>query len=102
MKPEVLREVAVLCRGLRVVEGPDGPKLVVKAGKEFILTASERRELKLYLAPYNSGDVTGFTLLTACFDDSTSPLMITTPLLGTCTDWFSPFAGIIRGTRPRA
>lgn len=82
MKPEVLREVAVLGRGLWVVEGPDGPTLVVKAGKEFILAARERRELRLYLAPYISGDVTGFTLLTACFDDSTSPLMITTPLLG--------------------
>jgi hypothetical protein len=82
MKPQVLREVAVLGRGLWVVEGPDGPALVVKAGKEFILAARERRELRLYVAPYNSGDVTGFTLLTACFDDSTSPLMITTPLLG--------------------
>lgn len=82
MKPELLREVAVLGRGLWVVEGPDGPTLVVKAGKEFILAARERRELRLYLAPYNSGDVTGYTLLTACFDDSISPLMIKTPLLG--------------------
>lgn len=81
MKPEALREVTVLARGLWVVEGPDGPALVVKAGKEFILAARERRELKLYLAPYKSGDVTGFTLLTACFDDPHSPLIIKTPLL---------------------
>ncbi len=81
MKPEVLREVAVLGRGLWVVEGPDGPALVVKTGKEFILAARERRELRLYLAPYKLGDVTGFTLLTACFDDPHSPLMIKTPLL---------------------
>lgn len=84
MKPEVLQEVAVLGRGLWVVEGPDGPALVVKTGKEFILAARERRELKLYLAPYESGDgdITGLTLLTASFDDSRSPLMIKTPLLG--------------------
>lgn len=82
MRPDALREVAVLGRGLWVVEGPDGPVLVVKTGKEFILAARERRELRLYLAPYESGDVTGLTLLTACFDDPCSPLMIKTPLLG--------------------
>ena len=82
MKPEVLPEVAQLGRGLWVVEGPDGPALVVKAGKELILAARERRELRLYLAPYQSGDVTGLTLLTACFDDPSSPLTITTPLMG--------------------
>lgn len=71
----------MLGRGLWVVEGPDGRVLVVKAGKEFILAARERRELKLYLAPYKSDDVTGLTLLTACFDDPSSPLMIKTPLL---------------------
>jgi hypothetical protein len=84
MKPEALQEVAVLGRGLWIVEGPDGPTLIVKAGKEFILAVRERRELKLYLAPYESGDITGWTLLTACFDDSLSPLIIKTPLLGEC------------------
>ena len=44
MKPDVLREVFVLGRGLWVAEGPDGPVLVVKAGKEFILAARETRE----------------------------------------------------------
>lgn len=82
MKPEALHEVVVLGRGLWVIEGPDGPALVVKTGKEFILAARERRELKLYLAPYLSGDITGLTLLTACFDDSHCPLMIKTPLFG--------------------
>lgn len=81
MRPEALREVAQLGRGLWVVEGPDGPVLVIKAGKEFILAARERRELRLYLAPYKSGDATGITLLTACFDDTSNPLMIKTPLL---------------------
>lgn len=54
MKPEVLQDVASLGRGLWIVEGPDGPALVVKAGKEFILAAREKRELKFYLAPYES------------------------------------------------
>lgn len=82
MRPQALREVAVLGRGLWVAEGPEGPVLVVKVGKEFILAARERRQLKLYLAPYEAGDVKGATLLTACFDDPVSPLTITTPLMG--------------------
>lgn len=72
----------MLGRGLWVVEGPDSPVLVIKTGKEFILAARERRELKLYLAPYQAGDITGLTLLTACFDDPRSPLLIKTPILG--------------------
>lgn len=82
MKPEVLQDVASLGRGLWIVEGPDGPALVVKAGKEFILAAREKRELKFYLAPYESDEAQGWTLLTACFDDPISPLTIKTPLMG--------------------
>lgn len=81
MKPQVLQQIAVLGRGLWIVEGPDGPALVIKVGKELILAAQQRRELKLYLAPYISGETRGFTLLTACFDDPQSPLMIKTPLI---------------------
>jgi hypothetical protein len=81
MKPEILPIVVRLGRGLSVIEGPEGPALVIKAGKEFILAAREKRELRLYLAPYESGDVRGFTLLTARFDDTRSPLMLKTPLL---------------------
>ncbi|SDU37372.1 hypothetical protein [Pseudomonas mandelii] len=82
MKPEVLQDVASLGRGLWIVDGPDGPVLVVKAGKEFILAAREKRELKFYLAPYESDEAQGLTLLTACFDDPISPLTIKTPLMG--------------------
>lgn len=82
MKPAVLQEVTLLGRGLWIVEGLDNPVLVIKTGKEFILAARERRELKLYLAPYQAGDVTGLTLLTACFDDPHCPLLIKTPLMG--------------------
>lgn len=74
MKPEVLQDVASLGRGLWIVEGPDGPALVVKTGKEFILAAREKRELKFYLAPYESDEAQGLTLLTTCFDDPISSL----------------------------
>ena len=81
MKPQSLQQIAVLARGLWIVEGPEGSVLVIKAGKELILAAQQRRELKLYLAPYKVDETTGFTLLTACFDDPQSPLLIKTPLI---------------------
>lgn len=82
MQPEVLPSVAMLGRGLWVVGKSEDPVLVIKAGKDFILTARERRRLKLYLAPYKLDAINGLTLLTACFDDPVSPLLIRTPLLG--------------------
>lgn len=81
MKPQALQQIAVLARGLWIVEGPEGFVLVIKAGKELILAAQQRRELKLYLAPYKAGETMGLTLLTACFDDPQSPLLIKTPLI---------------------
>lgn len=81
MKPQALQQVAVLARGLWIVEGPEGFVLVIKAGKELILAAQQRRELKLYLAPYKAGETMGLTLLTACFDDPQCPLLIKTPLI---------------------
>lgn len=82
MKPEALPYVAMLGRGVWFLGEPETPILVVKAGKEFILSARENRELKLYLAPYKKGSFTGLTLLTACFDDPVSPLLIKSPLFG--------------------
>ncbi|MEE4957059.1 hypothetical protein V2K54_13335 [Pseudomonas alliivorans] len=81
MKPQAIPQIAVLARGLWVVEGPDGPVLVVKTVKEYILAAQQRRELKLYLAPYKADETRGLTLLTACFDDPQSPLLIKTALI---------------------
>ncbi|WP_233631180.1 MULTISPECIES: hypothetical protein [unclassified Pseudomonas] len=80
MKPEAIRQIAELPRGLCIVEGPHGPVLVIKTGKEYILAAKQRRELKLYLAPYKADETRGLTLLTACFDDPQSPLLIKTAL----------------------
>lgn len=34
MKPQMIQLIAVLARGLWIVEGPDGPVLVIKVGKE--------------------------------------------------------------------
>ena len=59
MKPQALQQIAVLARGLWIVEGPEGSVLVIKAGKELILAAQQRRELKLYLAPYKVDETTG-------------------------------------------
>lgn len=82
MKPNALPFVATLGRGLWIIEDSDYPILVIKAGKEFILAAREKRQLKIYLSPYESGASSGITLLTACFDDPVSPLIIKTPLIG--------------------
>lgn len=81
IKPEVLPLVAKLARGLWFVGGVDGPILVIKARKEIILTAREKREFKFYLAPCDFDGQDGLTLLSAFFDDPVSPLLITTPLM---------------------
>ena len=81
MSSEALRHVAMLARGLWIVGYLDEPILVIKAGKEIILTARENREFKVYLAPCEVGGQIGLTLLSAFFDDPVSPLLITTPLV---------------------
>ena len=48
MKPQMIQLIAVLARGLWIVEGPDGPVLVIKVGKEYILAAQQRRESVSY------------------------------------------------------
>lgn len=55
--------------------------MVIKTGKEIILTARERREFKVYLAPCDVEGKGGLTLLSAFFDDPISPLVLTTPLV---------------------
>jgi len=79
MHPEVLPYVRELAKGLRVVVA-DELVLVIKTRKEIILTARERREFKLYLAPCLVEGRRGLTLISAFFDDPVSPLTITTPL----------------------
>jgi hypothetical protein len=85
MEPEVLDEVAELGAGLwllRIGEPPDIESvLVVKASKEMILTARERRSFSFYLAPCHLAGSKGFVLITAFFDNPTDPLVITSPLI---------------------
>lgn len=79
MHPDVLPHVGKLARGLGAV-ATDEPILVIKTRKEIILTAREKREFKLYLAPCVVDGRRGLTLISAFFDDPASPLTITTPL----------------------
>lgn len=81
MNSDVLPLVATLARGLWVFRDRDEPILVIKTGKEIILTARENREFSVYLAPCEVDGKSGLTLLSAFFDDSVSPLVITTPLV---------------------
>lgn len=81
MSPDALTHVATLARGLWIVGYLDEPILVIKTGKEIILTARENREFKVYLAPCEVDGQSGLTLLSAFFDDPVSPLLITTPLV---------------------
>lgn len=79
MHPDVLPRVGRLAKGLGFV-GTDEPILVIKTSKETILTAREKHEFKLYLAPCVVDGRRGLTLVSAFFDDPVSPLTITTPL----------------------
>lgn len=90
MHPDLLPHVIKLARGLGGV-ATDQPILVIKTFKEVILTAREKREFKLYLAPCVVDGRRGLTLMSAFFDDPVSPLTITTPLAAD-----DPFTGMIQ------
>ncbi|MGY4832243.1 hypothetical protein [Burkholderia pyrrocinia] len=81
MHPDMLSDVVTLGRGLWIVGQPDDPILVIKTGKEVILTAKESRQFKMYLAPCEVGGRMGLTVVSAFFDDPVSPLVIVTPLV---------------------
>lgn len=60
--------------------GADQAVLIVKAMKEFAVTARLRKRFHIYLVPLRAGDVDTFGLLAAFFDDHDEPLTIWTPL----------------------
>lgn len=60
--------------------GSDEATLIVKAMKEFAVTARLRKRFHIYLVPLRAGDVDTFGLLSAFFDDHDEPLTIWTPL----------------------
>ncbi len=79
--PEILSHLGQLIYGFQPVQFPDGRfSLIIKAGKEFILTARINDGFKIYLVP--DMDVPGQSLgfMTAFFDDHDEPLVLFTPL----------------------
>ncbi len=60
--------------------GSDEAILIVKAMKEFAVTARLRKRFHIYLVPLRAGDVDTFGLLSAFFDDHDEPFTIWTPL----------------------
>ncbi|WP_298610556.1 hypothetical protein [uncultured Thiothrix sp.] len=56
------------------------PILVVKAPKEYILTAKVNASFKIYLVPVTINNQKTVGLITAFFDDEDEPLVIKTPL----------------------
>lgn len=79
--PEILSHLGQLIYGFQPVQFPDGRfSLIIKAGKEFILTARINNGFKIYLVP--DMDVPGQSLgfMTAFFDDHDEPLVLFTPL----------------------
>ena len=82
--PELLSAIARDHVGLSVhwVEGRDDHILVIKAPKEYILTAKVNRGFRIYLVPIESDGITTLALMTAFFDDADEPLYLFTPCFG--------------------
>ncbi len=79
--PEILSHLGQLSYGYQPVQfANEHFALIVKAGKDFILTERLKNELKIYLVPdiANPGRSLGF--ITAFFDDHDEPLVMLTPL----------------------
>ncbi|WP_174145463.1 hypothetical protein [Leisingera sp. ANG59] len=81
--PYVLSEIERVPSGLLPFEGLHGHphKLVIKASKELILTALQRREFFMYLAPVEVSGISSFSIFSAFFDDPDEPLFIFTPFV---------------------
>lgn len=80
--PEILNHLGQLAHGLQPVKlPPDGQYcLIIKVGKEAILTARLNRQIRIYIIPdLGAPDrIRGF--ITAFFDDHDEPMIIFTPL----------------------
>jgi len=81
MQPEVLGLLRKFALGLHPFRVGDKHILVVKASKEVILTARERKGFSFFVAPVSVGGVDSFVLMTAFYDDQVEPLTITSPFL---------------------
>lgn len=79
--PEILSHLGQLIYGFQPVQFPDGRFcLIIKAGKEFILTARVNNGFKIYLVPDLAVPGQSLGFMTAFFDDHDEPLVLFTPL----------------------
>lgn len=79
--PEILSHLGQLIYGFQPVQFPDGRFcLIIKAGKEFILTARINNGFKIYLVPDMAVPGQSLGFMTAFFDDHDEPLVLFTPL----------------------
>lgn len=84
MHPEIICILKQFPGGLWLpkleLDGVNIPTLVVKAPKEFILTAKVKQTFSFYLVEVKFGGKPALGVITAFFDDPESPLALTTPL----------------------
>lgn len=80
--PEILPAIRDVPMGLLPVRDmtTDTLMLVIKAPKEFILTAKVNQGFKFYVAPLATNMGTVPALITAFFDDHDEPLVLKTPI----------------------
>lgn len=79
--PEILSHLGQLIYGFQPVQFPEGRfSLIIKAGKEFILTARINNGFKIYLVPDMAVPGQSLGFMTAFFDDHDEPLVLFTPL----------------------
>ncbi|GAB7550523.1 hypothetical protein NRB_00170 [Novosphingobium sp. 11B] len=79
--PEILSHLGQLIYGFQPVQFPGGRfSLIIKAGKEFILTAHINNGFKIYLVPDIAVPGQSLGLMTAFFDGYDEPLVLFTPL----------------------
>ena len=79
--PEILSHLGQLIYGFQPVQFPDGRFcLIIKAGKEFILTARVNNGFKIYLVPDLAVPDRSLGFMTAFFDDHDEPLVLFSPL----------------------
>jgi hypothetical protein len=62
------------------VDKDTNPILVVKASKEFILTAKVHQNFKIYVVPIILKNICTIGLISAFFDDIDEPLIILSPI----------------------
>jgi hypothetical protein len=79
--PAILSHLGRLAYGFQPVRFPDGHFcLILKLGKEFILTARVNDGFKIYLVPDLKVPYRSLGFITAFFDDHDEPLVLFTPL----------------------